>query len=176
MEQYRSAARRGSFRASKGTKYTKLVILLTTLVLLLLMHLGWIRLDTTGFDFEYAYTTWSLITAILDGYLPIGLLLLYIIRLLIRLFALVMCFSTLSLLVRRDARYKKRFVLTCLAMVAMFLFTLFLVIGWNSLTLSKVIAEKIGQKPFSMSGVCIVTCILSVLVPFVAMPVLRRLK
>lgn len=176
MERYRNAAARRPLRASKGIRYTKLVILVTTLVVLLLMHLNWITLDSSEFDTAYEYSTWSLITAMLDGYLPIGLLLLYIVRLLVRLFALVMFFSTLSFLVRRDGRYKKRFVLACLGMLVMFLFTLFLVLAWNSLTLSRVIAEKTGQRPFRMTGAAIAACALSVLAPFAAMPLLRRLK
>lgn len=176
MEQYRSPVRRGALRANRGTKYTKVVILAVTLVLLILMHINWITLDTSGYDTAYEYHTWSLVTAVLDGYLPVGLLLLYIVRLLVRGFAFVMFISTLALLVRRDGRYKKRFLLACLGMIAMFLFTLFLVLDWNTLALSKIIIEKTSSRPFSMTGAAVAACVFSVLTPFLVMPLLKRLK
>ena len=177
MEQIRGNRHPGRFRASKGTRYTKIAILLTCLLFLLLMHLNWIALDTSGYDTSYEYSTWSLITAVLEGVLvPIGLLVLYIIRLVVRLFALVLLISTLSRLIRRDISYKKRFVLLCLSMILMFVFTVVLVAVWNRLTLSVVIAELTQQRPFSVTAASVISCVLAVLVPFVGMPLFRRMR
>ncbi len=177
MEQIRGNRHSGRFRASRGTRYTKIAILLTCLLFLLLMHLNWITLDTSGYDTAYEYSTWSLVTAVLEGVLvPIGLLALYIIRLVVRLFVLVLLISTLSRLIRRDISYKKRFVLMCLAMILMFVFTVIIVVVWNRLTLSVVIAEMINKRPFSVTAASVICCVLAVLVPFVGMPLFRRMR